>query len=341
MGKYPCKAYKHPDKAQLDAKDAAHTKFQEIAFAYAILSDERRRNRYDLTGNTSESLDIENDDFNWTDFFRAQWADTVTGQTLDNFKCKYQHSDEERRDVVAAYKSSKGRLDNVFDLIMMSNPLDDEERFREYINAAIESGEVDPYPDYTNEPENKKCGRHAHARREAAEAEKHAKKKGIYEKLWGNGSSKNNKNKSKDDEAGLAQLIQQRSKKRAATFLEDLEAKYVGENKEPKRPRNVKNGKKRKTEEPPEDAFQKAKEHARKRKAQMVEDDDERGENAQCESNKSDPKVGTKPVNRKKKKRVGAEERAATRKAQAASEEVKEEDGEGEDYEIEEVRERN
>ena len=34
----------HPDKATTDSeKSAAHTKFQEIAFANAILSDERRR----------------------------------------------------------------------------------------------------------------------------------------------------------------------------------------------------------------------------------------------------------------------------------------------------------
>lgn len=40
----------HPDKAS--DKEAAHIKFQEIAFAYAVLSDERRRKRYDSTGRT-------------------------------------------------------------------------------------------------------------------------------------------------------------------------------------------------------------------------------------------------------------------------------------------------
>ena len=42
----------HPDKASPEDKDSAHTKFQEIAFAYAILSDQRRRKRYDTTGRT-------------------------------------------------------------------------------------------------------------------------------------------------------------------------------------------------------------------------------------------------------------------------------------------------
>src|ERR1700761_1323899 len=67
----------HPDKAAPEDRDTAHTKFQEIAFAYAILSDPRRRSRYDTTGRTEESLDIDDDDFNWTDFFRTQYKEVV------------------------------------------------------------------------------------------------------------------------------------------------------------------------------------------------------------------------------------------------------------------------
>jgi hypothetical protein len=78
------------DKATPDNKDAANKKFQEIAFAYAILSDERRRKRYDTTGNTSESLDLDDDDFNWTDFFREQYAAVVTAEALDRIKKDYQ-----------------------------------------------------------------------------------------------------------------------------------------------------------------------------------------------------------------------------------------------------------
>ena len=85
------------DKATPDNKDAANKKFQEIAFAYAILSDERRRKRYDTTGNTSESLDLDDDDFNWTDFFREQYASVVTAEALDGIRKDYQGSDEEKQ----------------------------------------------------------------------------------------------------------------------------------------------------------------------------------------------------------------------------------------------------
>ena len=86
----------HPDKAAPSDREAAHTKFQEVAFAYAILSDEKRRKRYDTTGNTSESLDLEDDDFDWTTFYREQFQSLVTEETINNFAQGYKGSDEER-----------------------------------------------------------------------------------------------------------------------------------------------------------------------------------------------------------------------------------------------------
>ena len=48
----------HPDKhAGVDesAKADASLKFQQLGFAYAVLSDGKRRSRYDLTGKTDEA----------------------------------------------------------------------------------------------------------------------------------------------------------------------------------------------------------------------------------------------------------------------------------------------
>ena len=264
-------AYKFSDKAHPDAKDIAHTKFQEIAFAYAILSDERRRKRYDTTGNTSESLDLENDDFNWTDFFRAQWADTVTSATIGSFQDKYQGSDEERRDVLASYTQAHGKLNTVYHQVMLSNPLHDEDRFRGYIDNAIESGEVEAYDAYTKETQKQKDQRQARAKRDGKEAEEFAKKLGKYESIFGDGAGKANKKGSKkDDGPDIAQLIQQKNKGRANAFLEDLEAKYAAPKKATAKRQN---GKKRKVEEPPEELFQKNRQ--KKQKAAKAEDNDE------------------------------------------------------------------
>ena len=245
-------AYKLPDKAPADAKDTAHTKFQEIAFAYAILSDERRRKRYDTTGNTSESLDLEDDDFNWTDFFRAQWADTVTSTTIGSFKDKYQGSDEERQDVLLAYAQSKGKLNFVFSHVMLSSPLHDEDRFRGYIDTAIKDGVLVAYDSYTKESQKQRNQRQAKAKREAKEAEEHAKKLGKYESIFGDGASKPGSSQ-KDKGPDLVELIQQRQKGRADAFLDDLEARYAAPKKGTAKSQN---GKKRKVEEPPEELFQ-------------------------------------------------------------------------------------
>ncbi|KAL2046820.1 hypothetical protein N7G274_000838 [Stereocaulon virgatum] len=256
----------HPDKAHPSARDTAHTRFQEIAFAYAILSDERRRKRYDTTGNTSESLDLDDDEFNWGDFFRAQWADAVTVEKLEDLKTTYQGSEEERRDVLKAYKERKGDIDYIFRHIMLSNPLDDEDRFHGYIDKAIEADEVEAYHAYTQETAKKKKARHQLAAKEAKEVEEDAKKKtkGKGGKNSGGGGG----------EKGLAAMIQQRQKARAGTFLDDLEAKYAGGGK-----KEI-NGKKRKHEEPPEELFHRNRgKKARSAKA-VVDDDDEEEEEA-------------------------------------------------------------
>lgn len=263
-------AYELSDKAHPDAKDTAHTKFQEIAFAYAILSDERRRKCYDTTGNTSESLNLENNDFNWADFFRAQWADNVTSTTIGSFKDKYQGSDEERRDVLASYTQAQGKLNTVYSQVMLSNPLHDEDRFRGYIDHAIEEGEVEPYDAYTKETQKQRDQRQARAKRDGKEAEEYAKKLGKYDSIFGDSAGKSNKGSKKDEGPNLAELIQQRQKGRANTFLDNLEAKYAAPKKGSAKSGN---NKKRKLEEPPEELFQRTR--PKKQEAEKAEDEDE------------------------------------------------------------------
>ncbi|KAL9622317.1 MAG: hypothetical protein Q9160_003328 [Pyrenula sp. 1 TL-2023] len=241
----------HPDKVPADIKDEAKKKFQDIAFAYAILSDERRRRRYDNTGNTSESLDLEDDDFNWVDFFKEQYAAVVTADAIERIKKDYQGSDEERQDLLDAFARHEGNIDLVFEDVMCSSVLDDEERFRSIIDEAIKEGDAELWEDYKRETKAKRKQRMKNAKREAAEAEEMAEELGVKDKLFGSaagGSSRKKKNESDDN--ALAALIQQRQKSRAATFLDDLEAKYGGGNK-------AKAGNKRRSEdETPEEVFQ-------------------------------------------------------------------------------------
>ncbi|GAB7327500.1 hypothetical protein MBLNU13_g11372t1 [Cladosporium sp. NU13] len=241
----------HPDKATNEAdKATAHIKFQEIAFANAILSDERRRKRYDVTGRTEESLDLDDDTFDWVSYYREQYKDVVTAEVIESFAGKYKGSEEEKRDVLKWYEKCEGKMAKLYKNVMLSDPAEDEERFRSIIDEGIESGEVEGFAAYTEESENSRKKRVEAAKKknekEAKEAEKHAEDLGIGKDL-----KKKKGKKEKDDGMGdLAALIGQRQQGRANNFLADLEAKYAPKGK-------AKAGAKRGTEEPPEEAFAK------------------------------------------------------------------------------------
>ena len=84
----------HPDKhvnSSPDVRADATKKFQSIVFAYSILSDEKKRNRYDNTGETDglESLDGL-DEQGWTEYFKELWSGTVNAKTIEEFKNTYQ-----------------------------------------------------------------------------------------------------------------------------------------------------------------------------------------------------------------------------------------------------------
>ena len=256
---------KSTDKAHLDAKETAHRTFQNIAFAYAILSDERRRRRYDATGSTSESLDHD-DDFNWADFFRAQWQDTVTSSTIGSFKQNYQGSDEEKSDVFVAYEKAKGSMNRVFEEIPLSNPIDDEERFRGWIDMGIQSEDLTAYDAYVQETAASIKKRRSRAEKEAKEAEEQLRK--INNKRKKDGAPENRKENRMDD---LVSLIQQRQQTRASNFLEELEAKYATQSKSARRKGK---GSKGKEEEPPEEAFQRTADRVQKRKAADISEDE-------------------------------------------------------------------
>jgi DnaJ family protein C protein 9 len=184
----------HPDKAPESEKSAAHTKFQEIAFANAILSDERRRKRYDLTGRTSESLDFEDDTFDWVEYYRAQYKDVVTADVIESFADKYKGSEEERGDVLGWFEKCEGKMTKLYKNVMLSDPAEDEERFRGIIDEAINRGEVQGYKAYTEESERSWRKRVEGARkkkeREAREAEDHAAELGIGRDLKKKGKGK-------------------------------------------------------------------------------------------------------------------------------------------------------
>ncbi|KAI1106561.1 DnaJ domain-containing protein [Jackrogersella minutella] len=243
----------HPDKVAEDQKQEAHETFQSIAFAYAVLSDPTRRKRYDKTGSTSESI-VDSDGFSWTDFYREQYRDTVTSDAIEKFAKEYKGSEEESDDLLIAYEEFEGNMDNIYESVMLSNVLEDDERFRAIIDEAIAKGYVHEYETYTRESKKSKKARIKAAQNESNEAEVYAKELGVHEKLFGSRDKKGGKGKSKkgSSEDDLAALIRSNQQNRG-NFLDNLAAKYGAAP-------SSKKGKKRAIpeEEPSEEAFQAA-----------------------------------------------------------------------------------
>ncbi|KAF2874337.1 hypothetical protein BDV95DRAFT_487818 [Massariosphaeria phaeospora] len=301
----------HPDKAQDSDKEAANKKFQEIAFAYAVLSDDRRRKRYDLTGSTAETLE-DDDDFNWLKFYRQQFEDVVTEESITRIANEYKGSAEERRDLLKAYDEHEGRLSAIYQVVMLSDILEDDDRFRQILDEEIAKGTVETYPTYERENKDELRQKAKDAERKKREDFDKRHNKEVEEKSKANGKA-NGKAKSKKREPGsfadLAALIQQRQKARAGNFFEDVEARYA----QPSR------GSKRATpmDEPPEEAFaamgarasKKNKPNTRTKKAHNY---DESGEDIGDEDSEEEEEEAPKP---KKRGRLQRGRRRAKAKA--------------------------
>ncbi|KAF2203366.1 DnaJ-domain-containing protein [Delitschia confertaspora ATCC 74209] len=239
----------HPDKVDPTKKNDAHHIFQEIAFAYAILSDERRRKRYDLTGRTSEILEGEDeaDDFNWLDFYRAQFSEAVTEDRINNIAKEYKGSEEERQHILAAYTQYNGKLDKIYDNVMLSDILEDDDRFRQIIQEEIDKGTVQAYSAFKKITDASREKKKEEERKRRAKFDEHQLEKTIKQGNKGKFKPKNHSGK-KDDLSGLAALIQSRQQARSGNIFAHLEEKYAGK------------GKGRAAmpaDEPPEELFQK------------------------------------------------------------------------------------
>lgn len=235
-----------------------------------MLSDPARRKRYDATGSTSESL-VDGDGFNWTEYYREAYADAISPDAIQKFAEKYKGSDEERDDVLVAYEKYKGRMDALYETVMLSNVLEDDERFRAIIDQAIESGDVKKFKAYTGESAERREARVRTAREEAGEAEEYAKELGVHNKLFGDkkkgpGAKGKGKGKGKENsEDALAALIRGRQKERSDTFLDGLAEKYgagKGSSKKKKKMTVPEDD-----DEPDEEAFQAAAARLGKKKA--------------------------------------------------------------------------
>lgn len=186
------------------------------------------------------------------DFYREQFSNSVDTNALEQLKKEYQGSEEEERDVLAAFEKNKGDMDRVYVSVMLCNVLDDDDRFRTIINKAIADGEVENYEKYSEESDAKRQQRVKTAQKEAQEAEQLAKeiedKKAKNKKGGGAAKKKTAIKDNPMDDKSLVAMIQQRQANRAGAFFDSLEEKYAPKGGQKKRGAAQ-------VDEPPEEAF--------------------------------------------------------------------------------------
>lgn len=182
-----------------------------------------------MTGSTAETLE-DDDDFNWHKFYREQFENVVNEEAINKLSNEYKGSEDERRDLLNAYTKAKGNLDAVYELVMLSDILEDDDRFRSILNEEIVKANIILFPAYNKETDatRQKAKDAERKRREEfdkREAQK-AKKGTAKEKTNGKTTTKSKKGGA-SDMGDLAALIQQRQQSRAGNFFDQLEAKYA------------------------------------------------------------------------------------------------------------------
>ncbi|KAK7446374.1 hypothetical protein VKT23_004227 [Stygiomarasmius scandens] len=232
----------HPDKhatASESVKSDASTKFQQIGFAYAVLSDEKRRQRYDKTGKTDEGFDLAAGDDGWEAYFEDLF-DRVTRGKLDEMKKEYQGSSKEVEDLKKAYNETEGSIGDIMALIPHSTH-EDEARFIVVISNLISKGELQVLPTWENTVKDEKARlvRKKQGEKEAREAEQLAKELGVWDEFYGSGKTGQRKGKGKgkaaakgnvdgeEDVSALQALILKKKEKNMDSFFDGLAAKYA------------------------------------------------------------------------------------------------------------------
>lgn len=200
----------HPDKVTDDTlKEESKLKFQCLGKIYSILSDDEKRKLYDETGLIDGEDDMfSGDQADWDDYFRSLFK-KVTKNDIDSFFKGYKESKEEREDLIRIYEKCKGNMDDIMIEMISDDMVDNEVRFREIIQDAIDKKETKKLDLFVNESKKKAAKRKSHYEKEAKEAEELKKQIGIDE-----------------SQDSLRNMILARRKDASANFLDNLAAKY-------------------------------------------------------------------------------------------------------------------
>lgn len=162
-------------------------------------------------------------------------------------------SEEEREDVLDAYKQFHGDIQVMLEHCMTQDARTAEDHLISIVNDAIANDLVQPTDTWKASTGDKKAKqkRSKAAAKEAQEAEEMAKEMGVHDKLFHPQSGGKGKGKKADGdgEDALKALIQSRGKQRMDASISALEAKYGGSSDSSTKGAKKGAGKKRKSDQ--------------------------------------------------------------------------------------------
>lgn len=243
----------HPDKSPDDP--TATSRFQALSLAHAVLSDQERRAEYDATGEFDDGSGGSSGGggsaasfATWSSYWRAQFP-AFDESDIDAFAAKYKGSAEESADVLAAYETCEGNMDEILDSVPCADSAasgagSDVDRFVSIIHAAFADGLAAPLEAFTSlygerakggsrgAAAKAAAGRAAKAKAEAAEAEEYLEAlRREHVKKHGGASSSGGGATAGGAPPSLAEMMRKRGEERAAAgtdFLTSLEQRYGG-----------------------------------------------------------------------------------------------------------------
>lgn len=221
----------HPDKAQ-GAEDTRE-QFDAVQLAYLVLSDEKKRARYDRTGVVSVN-DGDGDgegDFDWDEYFTTQFTE-VSAELIEQDRQAYQGSAEERSDMLRAFVDARGDMKQLFEsVIHLEFTKDEEQRVYELCTQFVEEeGGVEPmdvplWKQYVRQRKQEVAKMERARKREAKAAKKERVKveRGRVGKAKTNTKTKAN---TKVDDMAALQLAIAGNARRGKSRLDEIIDKY-------------------------------------------------------------------------------------------------------------------
>lgn len=159
----------HPDK-----NEGFRQEFDRVQLAYMVLSDEKKRKRYDKTGVLSVD---DSGDFDWEAYFEGEFNE-VTKEMIEKDRKEYQGSEEERDDIRKELIEAHGNMERLFESVIHLEFSKDEEdrvyKICEELVKEIDHHAIPQWEKYVKERKKRVLKLERRRKREARDASESA-----------------------------------------------------------------------------------------------------------------------------------------------------------------------